>query len=800
MSEPTTTNFSGSDIVQDFQLAEKSIQQKSDLSYGLLLAQKVESTLGSDYYKNRNSKWLKNRAIASGRLDIEEMFKDRLGLNGKTNYINLNWSCIKLGNRIVSGLVGRWMSRREKIKVTATDPLSLNDKKEEYENIEFIIENRAMMEKLQQESGVQMIPAELPEDQQGLHLWVTQIQKLPEEICFEMGCNDILAANGLETTVKEKLLHDASEVGFVGTYTWMDDGGVVHVDYVKPENAFYSDSEYDDFRDTTLRGQVRRLKISELRRKYSKEFGGTLSEEKLFEIAQTAKEYNTSDKITWIEDYQNSLFRPYDEWNVDVIDFEFKTVDSDPYTITTTKKNKSTIVKKGRPNKLADNQEIGYDTKWNIYRGCKIKGQDVMLEWGLKRNMIRPQDPKEIGNAEFSYSFFMYQNRGMENVAVPEKISEPLEGMILTRLKMQQLISTMRPPGAAIDVDAMQELDLGLGGMTTPSEAGRIYDQTGRLYYRGRDAEGRPINVPITELTNSGFLPQMQGLIAMYQFHYGVLKDELGEDPNLITQAAQPRVAVQNIDTAQQQGENATDYMYRAFLRVMEDSAVKVSCLIHKSVLYGATAYRAILKTEDVRGRMFAAKAEMLPDNIEIQRFEALMNQAMVSTPELVLHIDPFQLMRVARENVKLAEVLFRQGQKKMLQFQIQTAQQNQQQTIEGQIASARASEEEKRKTKDLESKVELLKTQTQGDSQAKNTILAGLLTMFQKQQETGSPMPMEMQLLSKTILENVAIPAMVQNDTMKQQILQDMANAMQQKQAEEQAAQQEQQNNLQVA
>ena len=67
-----------------------------------------------------------------------------------------------------------------------------------------------------------------------------QFQRLPEEIGYEMACNDVLAANGWFDTLKEKMLHDSAETGFVGTYTWMDDQGVIHVEWLKPENCFYS--------------------------------------------------------------------------------------------------------------------------------------------------------------------------------------------------------------------------------------------------------------------------------------------------------------------------------------------------------------------------------------------------------------------------------------------------------------------------------------------------------------------------------------------------------------------------------
>jgi hypothetical protein len=64
-------------------------------------------------------------------------FQDLLEFNGKVNYININWQSINVVNRVVSGLVGRWMGRAEKVKVSATDSLSTKKKKEQLEEIEF---------------------------------------------------------------------------------------------------------------------------------------------------------------------------------------------------------------------------------------------------------------------------------------------------------------------------------------------------------------------------------------------------------------------------------------------------------------------------------------------------------------------------------------------------------------------------------------------------------------------------------------------------------------------------------------
>jgi hypothetical protein len=768
----------GSQILKEFQLTSDGIAKKSDEKYGLALARYIVSTVNSgvgSYYFNRNARFRQNRNSANGRIRMQK-FMDLLELNGKQNYVNINWQSIRIVNRIVSGLVGRWMGKSEKISVTATDPISVKQKIDEYKEIEFIMKNKAMLDLLEQQSGVKITPEDLkiPADKEELDLWVTQFQRLPEEIKYELGCNQALETNGWFDVLKEKLLRDSAEVGLVGTYTWMDDNGIIHIDWIKSENIFYSYSEHNDFRDTTWRGQVRAMKISELRRKYGEEFGGKLTEQQIWKIACISKEFQFQDKISWIDQWTSTYARPYDEWNVDVFDFEIKTVDSESYTVVTTKKNKSTIVKKGVSTKKDENESVIEDTKWNIYKGVYIRDQDFMLEWGIKTNMIRPLDPREIGNAEFSYSFYMYQNYEMRNIAVPEKIEEPADQMILARLKMQQLVAKMRPTGAKYNIDAMQEIDLGLAtGVSSPSEIQKIYDQTGNLYFRGRDAEGNAIPVPMEELANTGFLGQMQGLISLYQFHYQVLKDELGEDPNLLTQALQPRVTSGNVNTAQDAANNATGYMYDAYKWVMADTAKKVCCLLKDSVTYGSNVYRELLKEEDVKGRIFSTNIKMLPDEIEIMKFEGIMNQAIGSNPDLIMYVDPFQLMRVAKEDAKLAETLFRQAQKKMLLSRQEQSAQQSQMNAQVQMQSAQAAEQEKRTTMQLEVQSKGQIESMLSKERQKETILSGIFGIYQK----GLQVPQELKALESEIIQNVALPLFaenVMNAGMMQQGMQD--------------------------
>ncbi|MGB5051794.1 MAG: hypothetical protein WBO46_22800, partial [Caldilineaceae bacterium] len=400
--------------LKNFQIESLSIKEKSDFKWGKSLALGIESTINggnSSYFFTRNQRWKLNRDYANGKVPMQKFF-DLLEFNGKQNYVNLNWQSINIVNRIVSGLVGRWMNKNEKIQVTATDSLSVKTKEDQYDQLEFMIEYREKLLQLQESTGVQMLPTDpnAPTDKDQLFLWKSQFQRLPEEIANEMGCNDVLAACGFFDVLKEKMLHDSSVTGFIGASVWMDEDGVIQVEWEKPENCFYSASDYPDFRDTTWRGVYKTRKISYLRKKYGVEFGGTLTEERLFEMAQSSQDYKLNDNITWQTNYSFAFLRPYDEWNLRVLEFEVKSVDSEPYTITTTKKNQSTIIRKGRPEKVQENDKVIEDTKINIYRGCYEPITKTMLEWGIKKNMIRPQDPREVGNAEFSYSFYMVQN------------------------------------------------------------------------------------------------------------------------------------------------------------------------------------------------------------------------------------------------------------------------------------------------------------------------------------------------------------------------------------------------------
>src|SRR5689334_2807204 len=134
MPNPSNTTNFGTPLI-NFQIDQLSIKEKSDFAFGKQMSEYIQSTVNggsSSYFWVRNQRWRTNRNYANGRINMQR-FMDELQFNGKDNYININWQCIHVVNRIVSGLVGRWMNRSEKINITATDTLSVTQKEDEYQ-------------------------------------------------------------------------------------------------------------------------------------------------------------------------------------------------------------------------------------------------------------------------------------------------------------------------------------------------------------------------------------------------------------------------------------------------------------------------------------------------------------------------------------------------------------------------------------------------------------------------------------------------------------------------------------------
>jgi hypothetical protein len=263
----------------------------------------------------------------------------------------------------------------------------------------------------------------------------------------------------------------------------------------------------------------------------------------------------------------------------------------------------------------------------------------------------------------------------------------------------------------------------------------------------------------------------MQGLIQQYDFQYRVLKDQLGEDPNLITSAVQPRVTSENVQASQQASAYATDYMYDAVANVLEQTAKKIACLLNNSVRFGSSAYRHIMNEDDVKDRQFSTKFQLLPDTFELQRMEAFMNQSLAANPPLIQYLDPMKLMRIAKENVKLAELYLRNSMKRMIRAEAEKAQQQSEQNaqVQAQAAQMKAQGDLQLQTQKLQMEKEMAEYKALQDMKVE--IVRGSFVVAAKGAE--AQMPSWLMPIITQLVPNITIPIGLENQQMTQGIQQ---------------------------
>lgn len=656
---------------------------KRDTAEGLKISKFLQRAYNSGYFNRRNKKFEKNRKFSRGKQPMAE-FLDLLNVDGKEAFVNLDMKAPAIAPKFMQVIIGGFMKRDEKVRATAVDPISVERKRYDRDEAEFRMNFGDEVRGIEEQVGVKLMPEGdfTPADYDELELYFGLEYQMPEEILFEKGADFVFYENGW-SVIKRKLLEDIAETGLGATKVTTSANGKINIRRVVPENSFYGFSNYDDFRDVSFIGEIISMKLVDIRNTYP-----DMPEEKIFLLAQKAKQYTQT--VKWDDRFRYSIDRPYDDWSVDVLDYEIKTIDSMMYQAKTNKYGNLTAVdrKDKAPQRLGDNKELITKDMYVIYRGVYVLNSDMMLEWGVAKNMIKPSTTKEMANAYFSYSVYMHENLDLENMAIPERMETSIRQMTLAHLKIQQLIAKLRPSGLIIDIDSLSDINIGQAKALTPLELQSVYDQTGNIYYKRRTEDGDSINqVPIQEAPNSGSVSQIQQLIMVYNHYLDRLRDEIGVNEYREGAAINPKTGLGVQQSQIQASNNATDFIYDAYLNIYEQTAFKISLLLYDSVLYGGKQYEDYLSPDKIKGKAFDVKIEVMPDERERQFLESMIQTAL--SAGMIEFEDAFRVRSI--KNVKLAEMYLTKAKKNKQKEDMQKAQQNSQMNAQSQQQSIQA-------------------------------------------------------------------------------------------------------------
>jgi hypothetical protein len=162
------------------------------------------------------------------------------------------------------------------------------------------------------------------------------------------------------------------------------------------------------------------------------------------------------------------------------------------------------------------------------YDGVMVMGSNLLIKWEMMENMVRPNSANQYAMPNYvACAPRLY--KGALDSLVRRMI--PFADLIqMTHLKIQQVVSKVVPDGVFIDADGLSEVDLGTGNAYDPSDALRLYFQTGSVVGRSytQDGEFNNAKVPITQLNSNSGGSKMQMLIGNYNHYLNMIRQVTG--------------------------------------------------------------------------------------------------------------------------------------------------------------------------------------------------------------------------------------------------------------------------------
>lgn len=513
------------------------------------------------------------RLYARGEQSVAK-YKNELAIDGDLSYLNLDWTPVPIIPKFVDIVVNGMSDRLFKVKVYAQDAMSQSKRSKYQDMIEGQMIAKPELKIIKEKSGVNaftMDPDKLPETEEELSLYMQLNYKPAIEIAEETAINTMFDENHYDD-IRKRLDYDATVLGIsIAKHEFLQGTGV-KISYVDPANVVYSYTEDPYFRDCFYWGEIKTMAITELMK-----IDQSLTKDELQEITQYSQGWY--DYFNVAQFYENSVFS---RDTCTLLYFNYKTTKKIVYKKKILDNGGSRLIAKDDTfNPPTEMMEEGNFEKiektidvW--YEGVMVMGTNILLQWRLSENMVRPKSatqhalPNYIASAPRMY-------KGAIESTVRRMI--PFADLIqITHLKLQQVINRVVPDGVFIDADGLNEVDLGNGAAYNPEDALRLYFQTGSVIGRSftQDGDFNNAKIPITQLSSNAGTGKTQMLIANYNHYMDMIRTVTGlneardgstPDPNSLV--GLQKLAALNSNTATRHILEGGLYIYRSMAEAL---------------------------------------------------------------------------------------------------------------------------------------------------------------------------------------------------------------------------------------
>ena len=705
--------------------------EKSDRSYGLKYAKAIESQWGKSdnsgsLLRQRLHDFEKNRDYANGTQDTS-VYKQILNAldpnNGDGTLLNLDWSPVPIVPKFVKVVVNRILSRKPYPSIDAIDPVSKGEKDEARAAIEASIEDKELLKEAKA-MGLQpqIAPDILPDTTEEAEIFMEQNMKTNAEIAAQLATSLTLDWNDFDQTVYRRAVEDLVVCGMGVIKRDNDPNYGITTKYVDPANFLHSYTEDPTMSDIVYGGHIKRISIQELKRMA----GSEISEEQYEEIARSVmgKKYNDK-SLFGVKSYDRGAggyTHGYDDYLIDIMDFEFLSVDCVYYESKESQFGNTGFYFKGGEYKeptssVYDRQPYKMENQ-TIYGGCYVVGTNMIFGYGMKKNV--PKNVHDLTKARLSYSVACTNIRRMKPKSIVGSVIGFADQLQLTHLKIQQAVAKAKPDGVLVDIEGLENVQLGRGGDLQPLEIQDIYEQTGVFYYRSKNPEGGFQNPPIRSIENS--IRNINEYINLYNHYLRMIRDATGI--NEVMDASTPKgdALVGVRQQALAAGNNAlydiTNASMVLYRRVCEDIVKCLQVIPDDSVLY-----RVYQKAVGEKSMAILQSFENLP----MYNFGVIVIQEMSDDDRIFLEqnvqatlaqkeIDLEDAMAIRQvKDIDQAQRLLAVKRKKRIQMLQRQQQQNMQAQAQANAQASQTAAQAEMQKMQMEAQVEAQKIQLKG-------------------------------------------------------------------------------------
>jgi hypothetical protein len=613
--------------------------EKETVEYGLKVGQAIQyewfNREGSNCrYYDQQVNFNNLRLYARGEQSIGK-YKKGMEINGDLSQLNLNWQPPAVVPKFVDIIVNGMSDRMFTPRAFAEDAMSAEIRNSYQESLEKDMLAKNILMQTKENLGVDGFttpPDQLPQSDQELQLHMQMEYKPSIEIAEELAISTVFEMNDFHEK-KNIFNYDVTTLGIgIIKHNYSYNEGI-KIENVDPAETIYSYTEKPDFSDCFYWGEVKKIPITEL-----KKINPNLTTADIEEISNLS--------TLWAGEYNN--YTPindsvYDNSVVNVLFFNYKT-------------DKSFIYKK----KILDNggeRAIRRDESFNPegesefferlekrldvwYDGAMVLGSNVMLKWELMKNMVRPESEfQRTVPAYIATSPRMYKGNIDSTVRRMIKYADLIA---MTDLKIQQIQQKMVPDGIFLDLDGVNEVDLGNGGTYDAQAAIDMYFATGSVVGRSYTGEGEFNNarVPVQELSNSSGQSKLVTLTRQYDHWLNMLRDVTGINESRDASTPDPNALVGVQKLAALNSNTATRHILQSGLYMTQKLAEAVSLRVSDILEYsedreefanqiGKYNVGILDKIKNLYLSSFGIFIDVSPDEEEKQLIEQNIQQAL---------------------------------------------------------------------------------------------------------------------------------------------------------------------------